>query len=64
VVSFNPRIAPEFVQDRFGWGGEGMTDKNFLDTKTKPVCECCASRCTLTRDDLLGQGTKVLAQKG
>jgi hypothetical protein len=64
VVSFNPRIAPEMVQDRFGWGGEGMTDKNFLDTKTKPGLRMLRVPMTLTRDDLLGQGTKVLARKG
>ena len=64
VVSFNPRIAPEMVQDRFGWGGEGMTDKHFLDTKTQPGLRMLRVPITLTRDDLLGQGTKVLAQKG
>lgn len=60
VVSFNPRIAPEMVQDRFGWSGEGMTDKRFLDTKTKPGLRMLRLPITLSREDLTGQGQAVL----
>src|SRR5579862_306541 len=27
---YDPRSAPPHMQDKFGWNGEGMTDKNFL----------------------------------
>ena len=36
TVSFDPRGAPDFIQDRIGWHGEGLTDKKYLDTKTIP----------------------------
>jgi hypothetical protein len=28
VVQFNPRTQAVFIQDRYGWSGEGLTDKN------------------------------------
>lgn len=30
VFEFNPRGTSPFIQDRFGWSGEGMTDKKYL----------------------------------
>lgn len=60
IVSFNPRTAPPMVQDRYGWNGEGITDKRFLDTKTKSGLRMLRVPVTLTRDDLTGAGTKVL----
>lgn len=29
---YNPRSAPAHIQDKFGFGGEGMTDANYLNT--------------------------------
>jgi hypothetical protein len=29
-VEFNPRTQAVFIQDRYGWSGEGLTDKRFL----------------------------------
>ncbi len=36
VLWFNPRTAPDFVQDRMGWNGEGITDKKYLVETTEP----------------------------
>lgn len=64
----NPNDAPPQVQDRIGWLGQGMTDKNYLDTSgnvpgdvTEPVpgLRMIKKTFTLTQDDLLGQGEKV-----
>jgi hypothetical protein len=30
VLEFNPRNTSPFIQDKFGWSGEGMTDKKYL----------------------------------
>jgi tetratricopeptide (TPR) repeat protein len=60
IISFNPRIAPDPIQDRFGWNGEGMTDKNFLDTQTVPGVRMLRKLLKLTREDVIGEGTKVL----
>jgi tetratricopeptide (TPR) repeat protein len=59
IVSFNPRTAPDFVQDRLGWSGEGLTDKRHLDTST-PGLRMLKKRIVLSRDDILGQGREVL----
>lgn len=61
ILWFNPRTAPEFVQDRVGWSGEGMTDKRYLDT-SKPGLRMIRRVIVLSRDDILGTGRKVLAQ--
>lgn len=37
TLTFNPRTAPDYIQDRIGWDGEGMTDKNYLDTSVPGV---------------------------
>jgi len=29
-VQFNPRLQAVFIQDRYGWNGEGLTDKHYL----------------------------------
>jgi len=36
TLSINPLQAPDFIQDRIGWRGEGMTDKRYLDRTTLP----------------------------
>lgn len=32
TVEFNPRTQAVFIQDRYGWSGEGLTDKNYMVT--------------------------------
>ncbi|HXH61466.1 MAG TPA: hypothetical protein VNI20_08915 [Fimbriimonadaceae bacterium] len=33
---YNPRSAPQHIQDKFGFNGEGMTDKSYLNTEIRP----------------------------
>ncbi len=60
ILSVNPRTAPDFVQDRIGWNGEGWNDKNFLDDKTIPGVRMIRVRIPLSKDDIVGSGEKVL----
>ncbi|MFM7320057.1 MAG: hypothetical protein ACKO5K_00860, partial [Armatimonadota bacterium] len=61
-ITFNPRTAPDFVQDRFGWNGEGLTDKRFLDTSV-PGMRRLRVAIPLSKDDVWGEGEKVLFDK-
>jgi hypothetical protein len=36
ILWFNPRTAPDFVQDRIGWNGEGLTDNKYLVETNEP----------------------------
>jgi len=68
---FNPsntNDCPPNVQDRFGWLGEGITDKKYLDTSgvlpgdilgAVPGLRYVKKTITLTREDLLGTGEKT-----
>lgn len=47
---YTPRVAPEHIKDKFGWNGEGMTDKNFLNTEIRPDQRVVFYRMELTRD--------------
>lgn len=60
IVSFHPRRAPDFVQDRIGWNGEGLTDKHYLREDITPGCRILYVKLKLTRDDLMSPGEKVL----
>ncbi len=60
ILSINPRLFPPNVQDRMGASGEGLTDKRFLDTKTMPGDRMIRRVITLTKDQLTGEGQKVL----
>lgn len=60
IVSFNPQAAPDFVQDRVGWVGEGLTDRHYLDTKTIPGVHLIRHRVELTRAQITDPGTKTL----
>lgn len=53
---YDPRSAPPHIQDKFGWNGEGMTDKNFLDYKVRPGQKVIYTTLTLTRDQILKYG--------
>lgn len=52
-VWVNPQEAPIDVQDRIGWLGEGLTDKNCLDTKTIPGVRIIRKDFILKRSDIL-----------
>lgn len=58
VVEFyyNPRQAPAYIQDKFGWSGEGLTDKNFLNSEIRPGTRVVYTMMSLTRDQLLRRG--------
>lgn len=64
VVEFyyNPRSGPPHIQDRFGYSGEGLTDKNYLNTEVREGQRVIFATLELSRDQLLRQGewsTKV-----
>ncbi|MFN3684253.1 MAG: tetratricopeptide repeat protein [Fimbriimonadaceae bacterium] len=53
---YNPRSAPPHIQDKFGYNGEGMTDKNFLNTEVRKGQRVVFARLELTRDQILRRG--------
>lgn len=53
---YNPRSSPPHIQDKFGWNGEGLTDKNFLNTEVRPGTRVFFTSLKLTRDQLLKRG--------
>jgi len=64
----NPNDSPPQVQDRIGWLGQGMTDKNYLDTTgvvpgdtVKPVTGLRQIKKVfkLTREDIIGKDEKT-----
>jgi len=70
VVAFNPRLQAAFIQDRYGWNGEGITGSKeqlvvdnslagTLDGKKYPL-RTIRQVVALTRDDVVGKGEKVL----
>jgi len=64
IVGLNPRIFPDNIQDRFGWSGEGLTDKNyFYVDKEKNNLRMIRRVITLSKEDLIGSGEKVLVEK-
>jgi hypothetical protein len=53
---YNPRSAPPHIQDKFSWNGEGMTDKNFLNTEIRPGQRVVYATLELTKDQILRRG--------
>ncbi len=55
---YNPRSAPAHIQDKFGWNGEGMTDKiaSNMHTDIRPGTKCLYYAIELDRDQLLLRG--------
>lgn len=53
---YNPAFGPPHIQDKFGWGGKGMTDTRFLNTKIRPGIRCIYTTLTLSRDQILMRG--------
>ncbi len=44
---------PDYVQDRVGWKGEAITDKNYLDLKTRPGFKMLKKEFILKRSDII-----------
>lgn len=72
-VTFNPRLQAAFIQDIYGWDGEGMTakpeyikyDDRFpgkIYGKTYPL-KLVTKTVTITRDQVTGKGTQVLVDR-
>lgn len=53
---YNPRSAPPHIQDKFSWSGEGMTDKNFLNTQVREGQRVMFHSMKISRDMLLRRG--------
>lgn len=53
---YDPRSAPNPIQDRLGWNGEGMTDMHYLNTSIRPGRKVIYAKFHLTRDQILRQG--------
>ena len=54
---YNPRSAPPHIQDKFGWNGEGMTDKNFMVSNARPDNErVMYTSIEISKDQLLQEG--------
>lgn len=53
---YNARSAPAHIQDKFGWNGEGMTDKNYLNESIRPGQRVIFATLRMTRDQLLRLG--------
>ncbi|WP_395143141.1 tetratricopeptide repeat protein [Armatimonas sp.] len=60
IVSFSPRSAPDFVQDRLGWNGEGLKDKRYLRSDVKLGQQMLYLKLKLTKEDIMGTDKKVL----
>jgi hypothetical protein len=56
---YNPRSGPPHIQDKFSWSGEGMTDKNFLNTDVRKGQRCVFASIPLTKDQILRYGQWV-----
>lgn len=53
---YNARQAPAYIQDKFGYNGEGMTDKNFLRTDVREGQKVIFTSFELTKDQILQRG--------
>ncbi|MGC4046568.1 MAG: tetratricopeptide repeat protein [Armatimonas sp.] len=72
IIWFNPRTAPDFIQDRIGWNGEGLADKKYLVETTEPYpwiehkgidtkpVRMIQVKIPLTREQITGQGEATL----
>lgn len=53
---YNPRSAPPHIQDKFGFNGEGLTDKNYLSMDARKGQRVLYCSFELTQDMLLRRG--------
>ena len=61
ILSLNPRSFPDNIQDRFGYSGEGLTDKNYLYVdKNKRGLRMIRRVITLTKEQIEGAGENVV----
>jgi len=69
-VTYNPRLQAAFIQDRYGWNGEGLTAKpgelviddsraGMMNGKRYPL-RLVRKVITLSREDVIGKEKKVL----
>ncbi|MBC8140466.1 MAG: hypothetical protein H7Y38_03395 [Armatimonadetes bacterium] len=65
ILSLNPRIFPDNIQDRFGYSGEGIAEssKYFVVDKSKNNLRMIRRVITLSAEDITGKGEKVLVEK-
>lgn len=49
---YDPRMAAHHIQDKFSWNGEGMTDKNYLNTEIRPGTRVIYAKLEMTRDQI------------
>lgn len=70
TLTYNPRYQAAFIQDVYGWNGEGLTAKKeylnedasragVIDGKKIPL-RTVSRTVVLKRDDIVGEGKKVL----
>jgi len=68
ALTYNPRLQAAFIQDIYGWSGEGLTSKYLIVDNGHPgilfgkkyPLRMVRKTITLSRDDILGAGKKVL----
>ncbi|MBS1706973.1 MAG: hypothetical protein JST40_13995 [Armatimonadetes bacterium] len=53
---YSPRNAPPHIQDKFSWDGQGLTDKNFLNTEIRPGVRVIYTSFEISRDEILRRG--------
>ncbi len=53
---YNPRSAPPHIQDKFGFNGEGMTDKNYLSTDAREGQRVIFCRLEIPKEMVLMTG--------
>jgi len=63
TMEFDPRSAPDMVQDRLGWMGQGLTDKKYLQVDPKTGLRKIHWEAKLTKEQISGQGRQVLVDK-
>ena len=60
---YNPRSAPDHIQDRFGFTGEGMTDANYLRTDVREGQRVVFCQMRLTRAQIYRIGEWSMGRK-
>ncbi|MCH7903705.1 MAG: hypothetical protein IH944_03960 [Armatimonadetes bacterium] len=60
---YNPRSAPDHIQDRFGFTGEGMTDQLYLNTQVREDQRVIFCQMRLTREQIYRIGEWSLGRK-
>ncbi|MDO8585974.1 MAG: hypothetical protein Q7T82_02945 [Armatimonadota bacterium] len=53
TATIDPRTTPDYMQDRIGWRGEGITDKKYLDTKSVPGVRLIRKEWIIDKKDII-----------